>query len=231
MVTAVPVMSAWVTNWCSVFHFCSRLHMITSLRQLLHGQASLIFFSFLFLQSVEFLWHAIWVFPASSIANSFISAVQPTKEVCLNLEFFPQHFPFESGWKSCDEIEEDVFPLSCSYCMTLMCSSVRVCPDWISDSCSDGETQNVVLPVSLCQSGVWHWGQDKVIFNSLTSPQLLNRIVQEIPVNSWTLCTFVCFVSFVWLKSQTTSWVWVWNELIKSFWIFNVEFDWQKEEF
>lgn len=32
-------------------------------------------------------------------AGSIVNAVQPTKEVCLNLEFFPLQFPFESGWK------------------------------------------------------------------------------------------------------------------------------------
>ncbi len=97
MVTTVPIMSVWVTNLCSVFHFCSRLHMIAFLRQLLHGQASLTFFFF------WVVWHAIWVFQlhvsVKSIVNSFNNAVRPTKQVCLNLEFFPQQFHFESGWK------------------------------------------------------------------------------------------------------------------------------------
>lgn len=35
--------------------------------------------------------------------------------------------------KSWNKREEDVFPLSGSYCMTFMCSSVRVRPDWLSD--------------------------------------------------------------------------------------------------
>ncbi len=117
------------------------------------------------------------------INNSFNNAVRPTKEVCLNLECLL------SCW---NKREEDVFPMSGSYCKTFMCSSVRVRPNWLGDYCSDVETQNVVLPVSLCQSGVWHWEPDKVIFNALTSSQLLNRIDQEISeqLNSSYLCIF-----------------------------------------
>lgn len=88
--------------------------------------------------------------------------------------------------KSWNKREDDVFPLSGSYCMTFMCSSVRVRPDSVI---------NIVMLkprmwyfLFLCASRGFDTGNEIkwYLINALTSSQLLNRIVQEISVNSWT---------------------------------------------
>lgn len=137
------LMSVWATNIGSKFHF--RLcwwHMIASVWRLLHNSR----YSVVSFCKVLCLYNTLSGFTElfqlhisiEFIVNRFNNAVRPTKEVCLNLKFFPTPVSF---WRRLERVESKT---------CFRCQGATV---WLSCVCEGASVINVVMlkPASFTQ--------------------------------------------------------------------------------